>query len=275
MTSVRVQQVSDKTRLFAWLNRERLYAAYAICDLEPHLFRHCQWAVAEENDWRAVGLLFSGLSQPILITLGDVAGVAAILERALRPAMAYFNCRAEHLPAVTRYYELKDRQEMWRMALTAETFRPRPWPAPPRRLGPADIAELNALYDLAQAEHFAAYQVEQGIFYGLYADGRLVATAGTHVLSPTYGIAAVGNVFTHPAYRGRGYATACTSAVVHELVQRGCRDVVLNVNIHNDIAGHVYERLGFQRHCRYVECVGKRRHQGLLARLLGRQYSMN
>jgi len=270
MTVVRVQPVADKTRLFAILNRERLYAAYAIGDLEPHLFHACRWYVARapgSDDALALGLLFSGLNLPIIITLGDVAGVAAILEQGLRPATAFFNLRAGHLPAVTRHYDLAEYQEMWRMALTPATFRPSELPLHPRRLYPADIAALNTLYDLAWAGHFAAYQVEQGIFYGLYVDDQLVATAGTHIISPTYGLAAVGNVFTHPAHRGRGYATACTSAVVRDLLALGCRDVVLNVNVRNDIAIHIYERLGFRCHCRYLEGLGRRRQQGLLARL--------
>ena len=43
--------------------------------------------------------------------------------------------------------------------------------------------------------------------------GALVAVAGTHLVSDTYGVAAIGNVFTHPDYRGRGYATLATGAV--------------------------------------------------------------
>lgn len=153
------------------------------------------------------------------------------------------------------------------MALAATDLVPCETRLNPVRLHPGDVGALNALYDMAQAEHFAAYQVEQGIFYGLHVDGDLVATAGTHVVSQTYGIAAVGNVFTHPHHRGRGYATACTDAVIREIVRRGCQDVVLNVNVTNAVAIHVYERLGFRRHCRYLEGLGKRRRSGLLTRL--------
>jgi len=262
---VRVQEVSDAARLLAILNRERLYAAYAIGDLDPVLFPETRWYVA--GGASALGLLFTGLGLPIIFAMGDVGGVAAILERSLRPATAFFNCRAGHLPAVTHFYDLDERQEMWRMALTAETFRPHAAPDRPMRLHIGDLGALNTLYRMAEAQAFAVYQVEQGIFYGLRVGGTLVATAGTHVVSQTYGIAAVGNVFTHPAYRGRGYATACTSAVVRDLLDLGCQDVVLNVNVRNDAAIHVYERLGFQRHCRYYEGLGQRRRQGLLARL--------
>lgn len=264
---MRVRQVTDPARLFSILNRERLYAAYAIGDLEPPLFHQTQWIVSESQGAMALGLMFTGLSVPILFMMGQVDGVAAILDRTLRPPTAFFTCRAEHLAAVIHCYELDERLEMWRMALTAPTFCPDPAQDRPVRLYPDDLRELNMLYELAHAQAFAPYQVEQGIFYGVHVAGQLVATAGTHIVSPTYRIAAVGNVFTHPAHRGRGYATACTSAVVRDLLQLGCRDVVLNVNVHNDIALRVYERLGFQRHCRYIEGLGRRRKQGWPARL--------
>lgn len=84
-------------------------------------------------------------------------------------------------------------------------------------------------------------------------DLRLIAVAGTHLVSSTYGVAAVGNVFTHPDYRGRGYGAAATSAVVTELLAHGIRDIVLNVGEDNAPALHPYERLGFELHCRFTE----------------------
>jgi predicted GNAT family acetyltransferase len=82
---------------------------------------------------------------------------------------------------------------------------------------------------------------------------QLVAVAGTHLVSPTYNVAAVGNVFTHPNYRGRGFGTATTSAVVDELLESGIRDIVLNVSRGNAIAVRLYERLGFERYCPFLE----------------------
>jgi predicted GNAT family acetyltransferase len=81
----------------------------------------------------------------------------------------------------------------------------------------------------------------------------LVAAAGTHLVSATYGVAAVGNVFTHPDHRGQGYGTVTTSAVVAELLRRGIRDVILNVGQDNAGAIGIYERLGFERYCPFLE----------------------
>ena len=83
-------------------------------------------------------------------------------------------------------------------------------------------------------------------------NGRLVAAAGTHVVSPTARLAVVGNVLTHIDYRGRGFATAVTSAVTAELL-RSCDQVVLNVRSDNPPAINAYRRLGLPEHGRFEE----------------------
>ena len=121
------------------------------------------------------------------------------------------------------------------------------------RLSRAHSSQLAELYALGGGIAFGPAQVEEGAFYGVLADGQLIAAAGTHLVSPAYGVAAVGNVFTHPAHRGRGYGTAMTSAVVAELLQRDLRDVILNVGQDNAGAIRIYERLGFECYCPFLE----------------------
>jgi predicted GNAT family acetyltransferase len=106
---------------------------------------------------------------------------------------------------------------------------------------------------------FSAMQLALGVFYGVRDGGRIVAVAGTHLVSPAFGLGAVGNVFTEETYRGRGYGTTTTSAVVTELFQRGIRDVFLNVAQANSTAIGIYERLGFNKYCEFLETVAVRR----------------
>jgi predicted GNAT family acetyltransferase len=117
---------------------------------------------------------------------------------------------------------------------------------------------------LGGGDAFAPYQLRDlgsgsgGVYYGVEVSGQLVSVAGTHLVSPTFGVGAVGNIFTHPAHRRRGYGTACTSQVVQELLARDL-DVVLNVNRENTDAIGIYEKLGFRKHCPYLEFVGDRK----------------
>jgi predicted GNAT family acetyltransferase len=122
--------------------------------------------------------------------------------------------------------------------------------------------QLTELYNLGEGNAFSPTQVEHGVFYGVFEDGQLVSVAGTHLVSPTYAVAAVGNVFTHPDHRNLGYGTMTTSAVVTRLLQTGILDIILNVGQENQAAIRIYERLGFERHCPYLEGPARRRTAG-------------
>jgi ribosomal protein S18 acetylase RimI-like enzyme len=130
------------------------------------------------------------------------------------------------------------------------TFRP--YQAMVQRLLPVDIGDLNRLYQLGFASWLPASAIGEGVYYGLRVHGRLVAAAGTHVVSADARLAVVGNVLTHADHRGRGYAKATTSAVTAELL-RTCDQVVLNVRADNPPAIQAYRRLGYQEHVRFEE----------------------
>jgi ribosomal protein S18 acetylase RimI-like enzyme len=158
---------------------------------------------------------------------------------------------------------------MLRLALEAERFRPAPTDDVVR-LGPADLDAVQALYaaEPGAADAFGAYQLADGVFFGVREQDRLVSVAGTHLVAPGEKIGAVGNVFTHPDRRERGYAAACTSAVCAELMGRGMT-VVLNVSIRNLPARGLYERLGFREHRTYYEVTATRRDMSPTRKPLG------
>jgi len=247
-----ISKLTDKSQILAFLETDRLYAAYAIGDLEPMMFAQSAWAGAERaGRLRALVLHFRGLKPPALFLMGDTDGLRAILEDVLCPERVYLTCRAEHLPMPRDFYVWDETIPMWRMVLQPSYFRPVEGDCV--RLTPAHSNQLTELYALGGGNAFDPAQVQHGVFYGIFADGQLVAAAGTHLVSSTYGVAAVGNVFTHADYRGRGYGTVTTSTVLAELLQRGIRDVVLNVSQENESAIRIYEHLGFERYCPFLE----------------------
>jgi len=117
---------------------------------------------------------------------------------------------------------------------------------------PVEIGELNRLYQLGFASWLPATAIADGVYYGMRVNGRLVAAAGTHVVSANSRLAVVGNVLTHMDYRGRGFATAVTGAVTAELL-RSCDQVVLNVRADNPPAINAYRHLGYSEHARFEE----------------------
>lgn len=253
-----VGETRDRDAILRLLQPDRVFAAYAIGDLEPSLFDQCQWVVAEhESGSAALALLFKGFEPPALLTFGDPQGIALILSAAIRPAAAYAVFAEWHRPSLEAHYALEGTKRMLRMVWSESAPLPRSSPLV-FRVGGDRLAELQSLYRLYADACFGPYQLMQGIFYGVERDGRLVAVAGTHLVAHSYGVAAVGNVFTHPDYRGRGYARACTAEVLRELRGRA-QTVVLNVGVENAAARHVYETLGFAPACEFCEAAAYRK----------------
>lgn len=255
--------IADRARLRAFLERDRLFAAYAICDLEDREFGRTRWGAAWSGDELiAVVLEYGGLSPQPLFVLGEPAGIERILADLIHPRAAYVAALPAQLPAVATQYRLDSGPPMVRMWVDRALFRPLPAddsgtvlgpvPGAPERLTSAHIGELNRLYQLGFASWLPASTISDGVYYGIRVDGRLVSAAGTHVISPTARLAVVGNVLTHAEYRGRGFATAVTGAVTAELL-RSCDQVVLNVRSDNPPALAAYRHLGYQEHVRFEE----------------------
>jgi ribosomal protein S18 acetylase RimI-like enzyme len=248
---------ADRTALRAFLERDRLFAAYAVADLDEREFSRTRWAMATAGgEPIAVGVEYSGPTPQPLFVMGRDDGIAAILRDVLRPRLAFLAAAPQALPAVGSLYKLDPGPAMIRMAVDSASFRPYPMPEVMRLL-PSDVGDLNRLYQLGFAAWLPAGSVEEGIYFGIHVGGRLVAAAGTHVVSREGRIGVVGNVLTHEAYRNRGFAKAVTAAVTGELL-RFCDDVVLNVRSDNPPAIAAYAGLGYREHCRFEERLVRR-----------------
>lgn len=249
--SISARQIADRDALRAFLDRNRLFAAYALCDLEDREWARSHWGAAwRDDELIAVALEYAGLSPQPLFVMGDGDGIEAILRQVIRPRVAYVAALPEDLLAVEQQYRVDPGASMVRMWVDRTHFRP--FPADVRKLLPSDIGELNRLYGLGFASWLPASSISEGVYYGMKVGGQLVAAAGTHVISASAQLGVVGNVLTNHQFRGRGYATAVTGAVTAELL-RTCDQVVLNVRSDNPPALNVYRRLGYQEHCRFEE----------------------
>jgi predicted GNAT family acetyltransferase len=121
-------------------------------------------------------------------------------------------------------------------------------------LGTEDLDDLAELYREAYpGTWFEPHQLDSGRYVGIREDGRLVCVAGLHVYSPAYGVAALGNVATLPAARGRGLAQGACAALCRLLLDDGIATIALNVRADNIAARRAYERIGFETVAEYVE----------------------
>lgn len=258
---IRARAVADRGEIAAFLRTDRLYAAYALGDLDGPNRARVAWGMASDDAGRATALVMhhEGLVPQPLFLMGAPDGCRAILESVLRPRDAYLQGTELHEAAVRDLYELDAPVVMLRMVVDRDTYVP--FAGPAERLTALDIEDLNRLYQLGFRAGFAPSVLEDGVYYGIRVRGRLVSAAGTHAINPREGIAVVGNVMTHLDFRGHDFAKMVTSAVTAELLDR-VSDVALNVHADNDPAVAAYARLGYRTHCQLVERLARRRAGG-------------
>ena len=264
-----VDAAPTRDELRAILDADPVWAAYAIADLQPDYAPYCRWHVAESAQGAGLVLFFTRLSMPVVFAMGDPGAVGAVLDAVPRPKSVYMTLRDEHYEVASRDYDFSaDLRPMWRMRLT-DPGAARTDGASCRtgcscgRWPPNDserIRRLHAYGGPYAPDAFDVYQAESGIFFGVEAgSGELLAVGGTHIVDWSAGIGAIGNMYTHPAHRGEGLGTAVLRAIVGKLIAGGVANIVLNVDQRNIAAKRLYEQLGFEAYCPYLEGVGYRR----------------
>ncbi len=265
-----VIQIVDVARLRSFLNTDRAWADYALGDLEPELFQQTDWygvvddgvandGAEEQGDLIALAMIYCSLQPPICFLMGDERGIDLILDQTVRLPEIGLSVRDEHLPVLEKYYQIAAAMPMWKMALAAGDFRSVPGDAIEITL--ADVPDLLALYAFGGGDAFSPEEIERGVFCGIRQNNQMIAVAGTHVVSDNGHIAALGNVMTHPDWRGRGLAFMATSAVIARLIDRGVSTIGLSVSRENAAAIRVYEKLGFKKHAAF--------HEGRAVRKIG------
>lgn len=259
-----------RRQALAILNRDRIWAAYAIADLQPAYAPDCVWSLHDAVAGASAVLLYYGLTTPVLFAFGEPAQVAASLDAwatgGRLPPRVDLAIRAEHAAVVEGWFDSTgDRKSMLRMWLAdAECAAAARTAAV--RLDGADAPRLAALYAHGgpfTPDAFMPAQMAQGVFFGVEdAVGNLIAAGGTHLWDAAEGIAAIGNMYTHPAQRGRGLAAQVLAAIVQTLLAARVTTIVLNVNVENQPARRLYERFGFAIHCPFFEGVAVNRRVG-------------
>jgi ribosomal protein S18 acetylase RimI-like enzyme len=237
----------DKNEIRACLRRDPGWSVYALGDLGPPMFPKTLWFAPD------LTLLVRDYGTTILFAMGP-GSVREALECVVGPV--HLQVQHDALDEVARHAVVSSPRLMWRMTWTGR--RPASPDAVTTRLGANDVPALLALYTDGESsgespDFFLPSMVVDGVFYGVYEGAALVAAAGTHLLAREEGAAAIGNVYTRHDRRGRGLGRLATSAVLGELA--GVETIGLNVRADNDTALHLYESLGFARHCQFYEAL--------------------
>jgi len=274
---MQAESTRDLERVRAVLQRDAITTAYMLGDLDPVYAPYCQWWIARAagsggsagsgesggpSGDVAVLQVYTGLSAPVVLTHGTAEGVAAIVAafRDDLPGRAHVHLDPTHHPVLEAHFHFERVRPMMRMGLrSSELASDMPAPGsgyePITRLGHRDTGDIVALSAFYPDSFFEPHQLSSGHYYGIRTSGarELVSVAGLHILSRTDGLAALGNIVTHPEHRGRGLSTACTAHLSRALRDEGIPLLVLNVQHDNVHARRIYEKLGFREHATYLE----------------------
>ncbi len=146
-----------------------------------------------------------------------------------------------------KYGDVSNERVMLDMVATPDTF---PWDATYAaecvKLKPSDIDTLQEFWDSVGARiprEVLLEALNDHVCYGVFIDGKLVSVARTYVRTPHVWV--VGGVFTHPDFRGRGFAKAVTAAVTREALLSGAY-ALLHVREDNYPAIRAYRRIGYE-----------------------------
>ena len=250
MFSGPMPRLTDKHAIRTRLRLDPAWSVYALGDLAPTMFAKTLWFTPD------LTLIVQDYGTAILFAMGP-GSVGEALQCVTGPV--HLQVQRDALEEVARHSAVSSPRLMWRMIWTGDRL------ASPgaltTRLGTSDVHALQTLYADGESsgespDFFFPSMVADGVFHGIYEGTVLVAVAGTHLLAREEGVAAIGNVYTRHDCRGRGLGRLVMSAVLGEL--SGVETIGLNVRADNGAALHLYESLGFARHCQFYEALADR-----------------
>lgn len=252
------RRVETIEELRGFLAADPITFAYQLGDLGDAYFPFTTWyGSGAPGHLQTLMLVYTGLSLPVIITAGPTDGLTAIMDTFSEdlPGRAMLHMQPDHLEVIHRDLVCEKLHPMVRMGLKVDDFLPRKGGAPGtvEVLSMSDIGDIMALYRYYPDSFFEPAQLSTGHYYGVRHEGRLVSVAGVHVFSPQARVACLGNIVTHPDFRGRGLSTGVTSHLCAKLAAEGVDVFALNVDRHNSSAVRVYEKLGFREHATYLE----------------------
>jgi ribosomal protein S18 acetylase RimI-like enzyme len=257
--AVRVISLHNPDLIEPLLRRNVLLHLYALGDLDPFFWPFTTWyALEDEGRLHALVLLYTVTNPPTLLAYSEPPWEP--MQQLLRwcqgmvPARVYGHVMPECLAALEPSYAVQSHGRFLKMGLMERTVLEHVDTGSVDRLTGEHLDEIRKLYAVSYPGNwFDARMLETGFYFGLRREGRLVSIAGVHVISPAKKVAALGNIATHPDWRGRGLGTLVTARLCQELLPV-VDHIGLNVKASNAAAVACYEKLGFRPVVEYEEC---------------------
>jgi RimJ/RimL family protein N-acetyltransferase len=248
----------DKNEIFRFLSRTPDLHLYTIGDLDDFFWPDTIWyAIYNNGEMQSIALLYTAMTPSTLLLFYESDPYYS--RELLRSILGFLPDKLNvHLsPGLIDLFGkesiIRDYGHNYRMVLSGEPEYV--YDKNIRQLELGDIDIINSLYKIAYPDNwFDSRMVETGKYFGYFLEGMLTGIAGIHVYSAEYRIAALGNIATHPEFRGRKICYKLTSSLCSDL--KNSVDIIgLNVKSENQAAIRCYENIGFKIKSVYDECL--------------------
>jgi len=255
-----VVEVSDRGRLAAALRRNAPAHVYELGDLDDFDWPYTRWFGWEsDGHLEQVVLLYTQPEVPVLIAVAeepDETMAALLLEIVpTLPSALSVHVSSPLLEVFCERYSAEHAEPHLKLALTRQDALVDA-ALPVELLDEADLPELDSFYRAAYpGTWFTPRMLATLRYLGIRREGRLACVAGVHVYSPSWAVAALGNVATLPELRGQGLAQGACAALCLLLLGDGIETIALNVRADNEAAIAAYGRLGFETVTPYWEAA--------------------
>ncbi|NOU20133.1 MAG: GNAT family N-acetyltransferase [Bacteroidales bacterium] len=255
-----LHSIHNKSEILKFLMSNPELQVYSIGDLDEFFWPKTIWYSLKENDEiKALALLYIGMSTPTLLAIydKDFSAFRELIERLkpILPTKFYAHLSPGLVDIFGKNNIIQNFGNNIKMAL-----RPPPLQINDnniRKLVVDDIQLIEEFYKKSYPDNwFDKRMIETEKYLGYFINNMLVGIAGIHVYSKEYKVAALGNIATHPDYRGKGIGFKLTSALCSDL-KKTVDHIGLNVKSNNDTAISCYKKIGFEIIGNYDECLIK------------------
>lgn len=253
--------LQDKDEIESFLRRNVPLHIYELGDLDDFYWPHTAWyAMREGKQVRALLMLYTAEALPVLLALCDRGDIPLQKELMystshLLPKRFYGHVTPGIEEAFSEGSILTPMGANFRMLLRNARTINEVDTTSVSPLSISDAGELMAFYELSYpGHHFNPRMVTTGMYWGVKKGGSIVSVAGVHVYSQRYGVAALGNIATHPDFRKRGLGTAVTAKLCTVLLG-SVETIGLNVKADNLVALDWYRKLGFEEIGTIEQCM--------------------
>jgi GNAT superfamily N-acetyltransferase len=262
-TVMNIEILANKLEIERWLRIDAALHLYELGDLDDFFWPHTKWfGLRRSGSLNALALLYAGTGLPVLLALAskEQASLSELLTqiRAALPERFYCHLSPGLELALRPAFALESHGQHCKMVLKRTDERNAIDTGDAVALGEHDLEELHAFYCQSYPGNwFDPRMLKTEQYFGIRIDGTLASVAGVHVYSPRYRVAGLGNIATHPKYRGMGLGTRVTAALCRQL-SRSADIIGLNVKADNAAAIACYRRLGFVQNADYNEWMAQR-----------------